>query len=130
MIRYGAETYTLTDLAGNALQLFNARHLAEITGREIADDYRTPTYDLMHEIHKTRVRWLGHILRMDPSSHLHRTIKDLHQNNYPGSLISSTPAHTDFNALLSTARDRDLWRAFVRSLPSSHNSLAPSGGVK
>ena len=56
VIKYGAETYTLTDPASNVLQLFNAWHLAKITGREIADEYRTPTFDLVHEIHKTRAR--------------------------------------------------------------------------
>ena len=39
VIRYGAETYTLTESATNALQLFNARHLSKITGREIASLY-------------------------------------------------------------------------------------------
>ena len=93
--------------------------MAKITDREIADEYRTPTYDMVHEIHKTRARWLGHILRMDPASHvhLHRTIKDLYQKTHPGSLVSTTPDHVDFKALLSTTADRDLWRAFVRSLP-------------
>ena len=60
-------------------------------------------------------------------SNPHLTIKDLYHNNYPGSLISTTPDHNNFNDLLSLARDRDLWRAFVRNLPT-HGSLAPHGG--
>ena len=130
VLRYGSETYTLSEKAENALRQFNARSLARITGREIVEEYRAPTYDLVHEIHKTRARWLGHILRMDPASHLHRTVLDLYRHNYPGSLVSTTPDHADLKALLSIAGDRDLWRAFVRSLPSSHGSLAPFGGVK
>ena len=68
VLRYGSETYTLIEQASNALKSFNARSLARITGRKIADEYHTPSYDLVHEIRKTRARWLGHILRTDQNS--------------------------------------------------------------
>ena len=126
VLRYGSETYTLSEKAENALRQFNARNLARLTGREIADEYRAPTYDLVREIHKTRAKWLGHILRMEETSYLHQTIREIYHNNYPGSLVSTTPDHNDFNDLRSLARDRDLWRAFVRNLPT-HGSSAPSG---
>ena len=100
--------------------------MARITGKEIADEYRAPSYDLVQELRKTRARWLGHFLRMDQNSHLHRTIKDLHNNNYPGSLVSNTPDHDNLEDLICIARDRDLWREFARNLSPSHGSSAPS----
>ena len=60
--------HTLTTKAENALRMLNARSLARLTGRGIAEEYGNPSYDLVHEIHKTRAGWLGHILRMDEIS--------------------------------------------------------------
>ena len=46
--------------------MFNARSLARLTGHDIAEEYRNPTYDMVHEIHKGRARWLGHIYGWSP----------------------------------------------------------------
>ena len=44
---------------------WNARSLAVMSGRQIKDEARKPSFDLVSALRVRRLRWLGHVLRMD-----------------------------------------------------------------
>ena len=130
VVRYGAETYTLGKKEKARLNSFNSRCLANITGRSQHDEARSPTYDLVGAVVTTRARWLGHILRMDENSYLHKVVREIYHNNYEGSIICamSLPDHDDFEDLLSIAKDRRGWNKFTKTLRTSQDSSASHGG--
>ena len=43
----------------------NARRLAVITGREIREEYLVPSYDLIGAVRARRLKYVGHILRLE-----------------------------------------------------------------
>ncbi|KAI8513671.1 hypothetical protein Bbelb_079950 [Branchiostoma belcheri] len=54
---------------------FNSRCLQVITKKHFRDTATNPDYNLMLTIRRRRLRYLGHILRMDPSRLVRRTVE-------------------------------------------------------
>ena len=82
------------------------RCFANITGRSQHDEARSPTYDLVQvgAVITTRAKWLGHILRMDANSYLHRVARELYYSNYEGSIICAMSLSVT-SALAATQRE-------------------------
>ena len=64
---HGFEAWQLTPSNVMKLKQWCARRLAVITGNDIATEYKFPSYDLVAALRVHRLRWLGHVLRMDSS---------------------------------------------------------------
>jgi exonuclease III len=138
ILSYGAECWDLSPALLTLLQQWNSRCLSAITAREIPDEYRTPTLDLIANLQARRLRWLGHTLRCE-ESHLAHTflvaeIKSYLDtgSSYPqGSPLALLPSHSSIQELLELARDRPLWQGLVRLIyvpvPLKHsNRHAPT----
>ena len=75
VLLYGSECWRTTKEEMNKLSTFNNRCLRQICRvfwpRKISNEAlrdRTRTDDLANEIRRRRLRWLGHVFRMDPGS--------------------------------------------------------------
>ncbi len=62
---YGCESWKLTDKVCRKLNSTCSKMLSKITGREIVDEARTPSINVLLRTRDLRWNWLGHILPMD-----------------------------------------------------------------
>jgi hypothetical protein len=63
---HASEAWSLTEEI-RKVNSFNSRCLHVITGRPYRETATEPIYDLLLDIRRRRLRYLGHLLRMDPS---------------------------------------------------------------
>ena len=89
---------------------FNSRCLARITNREIREEARDPTYNLCLFLRSQRLRFLGHVLRLDPDSMLRKVIVSRGYEHHPGDLLMDAPVHDSIEELATIASDRTQWR--------------------
>ena len=71
---HASEAWSLTEETRRKLNGFNSRCLHVITGRPYRETATEPIYDLLLDIRRRRLRYLGHLLRMDPSRLVRRTL--------------------------------------------------------
>ncbi|KAI8496686.1 hypothetical protein Bbelb_253410 [Branchiostoma belcheri] len=64
---HSCEAWDLTQDVTRMINGFNSRCLQVITKKHFRDTATNPDYNLMLTIRRRRLRYLGHILRMDPS---------------------------------------------------------------
>merc|ERR1712216_805274 len=81
-----------------SLRGWNARCLARITERSFWEETVDPSFDLVANLRAQRLRWLGHVLRMEESRWIRRTVTQMH--NYDGSIFMDAPAHTGMPDLM------------------------------
>ena len=67
VVSFGFETWEMPQKLEDSLRGWNARCLAVITGREISQEHRHPTFDLVAKLRARRLKWAGQILRQEPS---------------------------------------------------------------
>ena len=72
--------------------------------------------NLVLRLRKTRLRWLGQILRNGPSHITYQAIIAQSQSNAEGSLLADAPPHTDFDDLTSLAGNHFIWNKEIRDL--------------
>ena len=96
---------------------FNSRCLSFITGEQRKETATNPDFDLVAAVVRRRLRFAGHILRMDENRLLRRTfiahinsLKCLDQSILYGCEEMSLAEITDL------AQDRSAWSHFVNSL--------------
>ena len=61
---YGCECWDMSQ-AAKTVGAWNARRLACITNREIREEYKAPSYDLVGAVRARRLKYVGKILRME-----------------------------------------------------------------
>ena len=130
VLKYGSETWTLTEKVINHVKSFNARRLTVMTGKSIQAEITLPTVDVWQSIRRTRYSFLGHILRDDHDKLiLHNTIKSLYHDNIEGSILDDAPSTTTFEELKHYASDRARWRKHINTIfkESSSQSQTVSG---
>ena len=66
-LTHACEGWTLTAAVRKKVNGFNSRCLHVITGEPYRDTATRPAYDLLLAIRRRRLRFLGHVLRMDQS---------------------------------------------------------------
>ena len=115
---YGSEAWLLNSETKRCLRGANAFMLSHITGKTKREEARpeTTSFDLVMWIRARRLKWAGHILRLDDKRLIKQTLRHIYSNPQEGDLLMDLPAHHDWNALQNFAEDRDKWRARVRSL--------------
>jgi len=88
------EVWRLNKQVMKMLGGFNAKCLSVITGKSIRDERVQPSVDLIRLLRVRRLRWLGHILRLDDERLLRRTMMASMQQPYPeGSILMDAPPH-------------------------------------
>ena len=111
---FGFETWEMPRKLGDSLRGWNARCLATITGREISQEHRQPTFDLIAKLRVRRLKWAGQILRLEPEDSLvHQVLvaaamhmHDLAAGNSRRSLLMDAEEYTAAEELLALAANR------------------------
>ena len=117
MATHAFEAWKLSAANVKALQQWNAKRLAFITGRSIRQKYKYPSFDLVAALRVRRLRWLGHVLRMEDGIRDVKTVLTQMCQPYPeGSLLMDAPRHRNIDQLITMARDKDEWNLQVNAL--------------
>jgi hypothetical protein len=131
IVSFGFETWEMPQKLEDSLRGWNARCLAAFTGREISQEHRQPTFDLIAKLRARRLKWAGQILRQEPEDSLvHQMLvatamHDLTTGYHRRSLLMDAEEYTTVEELLELAADRKRWAERVRQIdPVDHNSAA------
>ena len=106
---------------------WNSRCVALITGREIRQQAGRmgQTFDLVANLRVRRLKWVGHVLRMDDSRYVKQSIKALWKMKKngklrrEGSVLMDVPKCSSFRELQELAgvhQDHPEWSKLVRTM--------------
>ena len=115
---HACEAWDMTEDVSRMINGFNSRCLHIITRKSYRATATSPDVNLLLTLRKRRLRYLGHILRMDEDRLLRRTFMAyVHGGQIvpPGSLLTDCE-ELQFEAIVELARDRVGWSNFVESL--------------
>ena len=113
---HATESWELTETVRKKINGFNSRCLHVITGKPHRETATNPTYNLVLDIRRRRLRYLGHLLRMDPSRLVRRTLLAYiygGEHIPEGSLLQDCP-ELPLESLVEMAMDRPKWERFAR----------------
>ena len=109
---YGSEAWILDEATQRALNGANSKMVSQITGRQIREEASAgKTYDVVAGIRATRMRWLGHILRMQPRKGgeerlIKKTVKMIYQHQKAGDILMDTSHTETWEELVQLAEDK------------------------
>ena len=112
---HACDSWDLTPAVCKKINGFNSRCLHIITGKHWKDTATNPVYNLLLAVRKRRLRFLGHVLRMDKDRLLRRTLLAYTQGGAiipEGSLLADC-CDMSFAEMEAAAEDRALWRTMV-----------------
>ena len=141
IVTYGAETWTLTKSVSARLAVFERKVLRRILGAVKQGDnwrirYNSELYELYNEINLetyvklTRLRWLGHVVRMDNN----RRVKIIHNGMPEGTRTRGRPRQRWMDNVMTDVREfgilnwkekasnRDEWKRVLREV-KAHEGL-------
>ena len=67
------------------------------------------TFDLVRWIRARRMQWLGHILRMEPSRLVKKTVQLMFESPQEGDLLMNEPIIATWENLCKMVADRKKW---------------------
>ena len=114
---YGSEGWRLTKEACKRINGANAYMLSHITGKTKHDEATTATttFNIIAWIRARRLKWVGHILRLDSGRLIKQTLKVIFDNRQEGDILMDVH-ETGWEELQKAAEDRDAWRVRVRKI--------------
>ena len=117
-LTHACEAWDLTEDVRRMLNGFNSRCLHTITKRPYRATATNPEYNLVLAIRKRRLRYAGHILRMNPNRLVRRTLCAYVNggSSVPDGSLLQDCARGSFDDLASLASDRSLWQLRVKEL--------------
>ena len=120
---YGCESWMLDEKTMRHINGASSRMLAIITGNPIQTEARplTTSLNLIRKLRIRRHKWLGHILRDDPSRLITQAVKTQRALGLEGSLLMDAPPHSTFQELVDLAADRATWADSQKDIPRSHH---------
>tara|TARA_R110001592_G_scaffold135322_1_gene351549 strand:- start:32 stop:652 length:621 start_codon:yes stop_codon:yes gene_type:complete len=122
VLTYGNEIWNLTEKVKAKLRGWNARCLSVITGKGYREETVNTTFDLVARLRSRRLRWAGHILRLEEKSLLRRVLlaqveAQLLAGAKPeGSLLADAQHFSSVEELLTQAQDRLSWSKVEQAL--------------
>ena len=118
ILTYGSESWTLDERTCKMINGANAYMISHITGRTRHEEasHSTSSFNILLWIRSRRLKWLGHILRMEDSRLVKQEVKQIHEYRRQGDLLMDTEVELSWEALLMQASDRDKWRKTVRQM--------------
>ena len=138
---YGCESWTIRKNDENRIRVFENKVLRKISGPVCDPEWRrrtnvelrelTKQEDVVIFIKKRRLRWAGHVARMDLRSYPRRTLqhkesgkrpKGRPRNRWTNDIQRDTGQHQPWQ---SVAEDRDRWRRIVAEAKSRPPTSAP-----
>ena len=117
-LTHACEAWDLTDKIKKMINGFNSRCLHVITGKDYRDTATNPDIDLVLLIRCRRLRYLGHILRMEEHRLVRRMLAAYVHGGETipaGSLLQDCEKFR-FEELAIIARDRIRWQQRVKDL--------------
>lgn len=137
IVTYGAETWTLTKSVSARLAVFERKVLRRILGAVKQGDnwrirYNSELYEINLEtyVKLTRLRWLGHVVRMDNN----RRVKMIHNGMPEGTRTRGRPRQRWMDNVMTDVREfgilnwkekasnRDEWKRVLREV-KAHEGL-------
>ena len=118
LIAFGCESWQFTAKVMRRINGANSRMLASFTKKSIQQEARplTTSLNLVLRLRKTRLRWLGQILRDGPEHITYQAVMAQSMRKDEGSLLMDAPAHDNFDDLVSMAGNVFFWNRIVREL--------------
>ena len=113
-LTHWCEAWTLNRTVMRSMNRFNSRCLHVITGEYYRETPTTPAYDLVLAVHRRRLRYLGHVLRMPADRMVRCALIALVSDSYPVS--NEQPVHCQGVALpqlVAMASNRAMWRRYL-----------------
>ena len=116
-LNHGCEAWTFSHSVRKTLNGFNSRCLSFITGENRRDTATQPGFDLVSAVIRRRLRFAGHILRMDEDRLLRQTLL-AYLNNLKcrGESILHGCEHMSSEETIELAKDRSAWSHHINSL--------------
>ena len=117
-LTHACEAWRLTEGVIKSVNGFNSRCLSVITGEELRDTASQPVFDLVSAVVSRRLRYAGHILRMDPERLLHRAFiayLESSPTRPAGSLLHGLDSFST-EEVISLAMNRRAWSRHSKSL--------------
>ena len=117
-LTHACEAWELTEDVRRMLNGFNSRCLHTITKRPHRETATNPEYDLVLAVRKRRLRYAGHVLRMEPHRLVRRTLAAYVSGgaNVPNGSLLQDCERVSFEDLAEIARDKDAWKERVENL--------------
>ena len=117
-LTHACEAWNLTAAVKQMLNGFNSRCLHTITRRSHRDTATNPAYDLVLAIRKRRLRYAGHVLRMNPNRLVRRTLAAYvgGGSSVPEGSLLQDCVQASFDELTTLAMNRSLWNQRVNKL--------------
>jgi len=109
-LAHESEAWDLTKCIEKRVNGFNSRCLHTITNRSYRSTASNPEFNLLLSIRKRRHRYAGHVLRMDTSRLVRKTLAAYVSNGRPEGSILQDCEEVSFNELTRRAEDRADWR--------------------
>ena len=117
-LTHACEAWELSTRVIKKTNGFNSRCLHMITGRSYRSTATTPHFNLVMAIRRRRLRYLGHIMRMDNSRLVKRCLIAYTRGGVAppaGSLLMDC-GHMTLGEIEGAAQDREGWRQKVAAL--------------
>ena len=131
MLAYGCECWDLTEKAEKSVRAWNARRMAMITGREIKEEYHSPSFDLLGNVRARRLKWAGQLLRAEDSFLPRRVaLTELEQTGGQGSsggIFQDAPKGMSVESLIAIAQEKKVWATLVGELLGHEEKQASKG---
>lgn len=114
---YGSEAWLLSKEACKIINGANAYMLSHITGKTKREEATraTCTFNILAWIRSRRLRWAGHILRLEDDRLLKQALKVIYDHPQEGDMLMDVERLT-WEELVKKAADRDAWRTEVNRL--------------
>ena len=119
---YGCESWALNAKAMRTLNGINSKMLSRFTGRSIQEEARplTTSLNLVRKLRIRRHKWLGHILRGNPTRLIAQAVDEQRALQVKGGLLMDAPPHSNLDELKTLAADRAAWADLQKDIPLSH----------
>lgn len=120
VLTYGCECWDINEGCHKKVGSWNARRLAGITGREIREEYKAPSFDIMGCVRARRLVWLGKLLREEDTFLARRVaLAELQQcapRGLAGGIFQDAPDFGTPEELIGYAQDREYWGGLVQTM--------------
>ena len=87
------EVWKLSKQAVAKVGGWNAKCLSLITGKTVREERIAPSFDIIKVLRTRRLRWLGHILRMDEDRLIRKAVTSIVKPYPEGSILMDAPDH-------------------------------------
>ena len=112
---YGHEGWHLSEAVIKMIGSWNARCLAVITSRSVAEEYRKPSYDFITALRVRRLKWVGKVLRKDESRLDRRVLMSKTKPYVDGDILMDCPEHESMDKLYEMAMDEKKWSDIIKA---------------